>query len=502
MSTRDYKMTLPANTSRELNLNEPHFLFLKDAPADILVTIDGHTNTMEKGDKRRFDKEAYIGKSPDEKSVKVYLNNPNSFEQAVHIISGQGDFEKIIVTGRVTSVSGILNSLGEELPDTRVDYESRIRLNSVGINDASQGDLALATGILTGESVTYIAYNGFELTQQSTNEYRNGHHYMLFHFYDMSKQTGKLFSRSYPIIDPYGNTAGQTRATSDFRGTAVPGGFIGVCRYEPAVTTWYRFFFDGRTLTILGSHDIVTNWAPATVASDQFVYDRYNQRIFSRGVDGVAISNMFLSGAPTIDESYVVPGGNTMVGVASVLGNNHYLMYDNITNFVYEFLDGEYVDSIAVGNFGYNYPRVVINNFDGKIATMHVTGYKLFRQYYADQTEYARGSTSASGNCALITNDHSETVIDTPLQISTFDGKTTASGEVIKVAVALQLKMYTTEALRSDYLDYVYGIEFFDGNRDRKVSSGYNSFLALEIEDNFTVDLNRPFKITVREGLI
>ncbi|ACR12742.1 hypothetical protein TERTU_1440 [Teredinibacter turnerae T7901] len=103
MSQRDIVKYLEPGLAVNVPLNSDEFVYVKDAPREIDVTINQQVLKMERGDKSRFS-------APVDELV---LLNPHDVRIRVVLTVGRGDYEKLVVSGELSLAENIrTNALG------------------------------------------------------------------------------------------------------------------------------------------------------------------------------------------------------------------------------------------------------------------------------------------------------------------------------------------------------------------------------------------------------
>lgn len=109
-SQRDVRIYLEAGEEKQVPTNEFEFVYVKTAVRPVVVIAEGQSVEMGAGEKRRF-------VAPIDR---LYIKNPDLTRPvAVVLVVGVGDYEKIVVTGQLTTNVGLLKADGTFSADRR-----------------------------------------------------------------------------------------------------------------------------------------------------------------------------------------------------------------------------------------------------------------------------------------------------------------------------------------------------------------------------------------------
>lgn len=501
MSNRDYVIDIPANGSRQLDLNEPHFLFLKECQGKVDVTIDGHTSVMEKGDKKKFDLDRYT-RDVAIRRVAVYVNNPDSYDKKLLFVAGQGDFEKIVVTGRVTSLAGLLTSEGLEVPDSKKEFAIASKIVLEGqVNDVAE-TLLYNSGLVNARHALQFGDSQKKVVLAAEAD--------TIRFFNRGDYAA---ASAFHSIAPVSTTVnGWPSGVGPFTVNAVFGAaFVGdvvycIARRSSGGSGAGNLIFKtvNRVRHFVAYEEIHRHQLSRQLG---FVYNPYDGFFYNNYAND--ISAMFRSSLaaplPVPHVPFFAPDGNQYHSPTGVLpATAKYPKGRLIVCSANDFLgrgavftpDGEFIEYFTAGNIIGNSSTILDGNRIVTSATAWNSGTNM--RDYVHKTMTSFGKVYHYDECAAI---FAPVPLTLPVLVtaSVINGNSVNIGEILKIIIAGKLGSF--DALPENYLDYIYGMRWHDGERWRERNTGSVSFAGAGVQDYFQYNHNMPVYLTVRDGL-
>lgn len=489
----DVTKSIPAGKEIEIQGVSGDFIYMKFAGREVVVLVEGQPTTMDKGDLRReptgFEK------------LTVY--NPGTTDTKIIMTIGLGEFDRKIVQGEITITPGIKNEAGDFINDDREAYSALLRVKSAqpyqhlsggAIDDAIEMGEIRETGMAlvpdTGEVwVTlqgtdkydklgiYDAITGARIARAydvpglatgagNRREWAFYHHGEKRLYLGRNYWTGSEYRYDYDIIDPVERTkVGEINGTK-FQADTLDGG-------STAVSLWD------------GTHDPVANRVYIVEqGGDLYCFDGdTGERLYKQ------VGALSDSAGIDYDEKSGYLVGRT--------GFNSTIAYFEDTGSGLEHRGAPTVDDANDGG-----PLAIWGHQNRIWYTSDVAGAELALHYLYDQSFAGDMIVNTDDLCATLFKAEGNGVLDSLVSFEAVPntGYHTIKGAVIKAALAVVLEGEWN--VPSDYLDYVYRFEYYDGSRRRVKSTGALSFAAADISDDFTVQAPDSVTITLRSGLL
>lgn len=130
MAGQDYRLIIPANATLPMQV-VGDFVYCKQADRPVYVQVDGKTIEMEAGDKHK----------PAKKFNGIEIENKTDNPVQVVFVIGVGDYNRQIIQGEVSVTPGIRNSAGDFLEDTREEFSYLLNGYNVDPVDIVGGEL-------------------------------------------------------------------------------------------------------------------------------------------------------------------------------------------------------------------------------------------------------------------------------------------------------------------------------------------------------------------------
>jgi hypothetical protein len=502
MSQREIRITVPALQSIPVRA-AGDFIFCQAAARPVTVRLNEQALTMRAGDKRRIERRPNDPKNP---AFDIFEldNSASALPLAVTLIVGVGDFNSQIVSGELIVAPGIQTADGAYRTDTRHDLKLNIAVKKFAETADVSGDLKISgSGSPSGTKGPFTrvgdAYSGKILAIRSSS------------------------ATNIEVFSSIGVYEGAITPTL-FGGGSMPS-------LSPAAMKW-----DGRNKVYLTDQsklrviDTETNfyreWAqvghglgPGTF-TDSFIKDG-------------ELWQAFTATTPAPDETYILRCtlpqgvGDTfdLIEIIAVPWNGIAGVSSKASVVGMCFIERTQRLLLGIAG-GANYMIDMYRNAEG---TFTIGG--------RCETEFTSSARPTGGRCEYIekenliflgTNTNPEA---RKLENLTYYGEGFASSEsygamiepeswnklfravdrveygsrvgMAGAVIAAIYELATGESAPADYLDYVYGINYFDAqvNRWRTLTSGGESFMAANVADNFVIMVPGAIVLTVRNGL-
>lgn len=471
MSQGEKRVLIPAGAEGFPVRAQGDFIFVRACSFPIRVIVDGQPITMEAGEKRVFKR-----KNPIEMAFSDFqVDNLSTVAQQVTFITGEGDFEKIIVSGELnvsayvnTATFGVSKSLPMETTKT------------VGIDDLTPRT------INAGTEVTNTGAQSGAVTQAAF--YFDGSCYGIDHLniYRFTEATAPgTVDETLPLSNmaSFGITATNNNAVYGAVADKNTGNVYFFGGFEKYL---YKFSIGSRavsrvSLTPLMSSQIAYGRGLGLVGRELVAYDKNLNGADGVGGDGRVGSLVFwnidtnekrtvplqnVPGKTYVDIGYIAPDGNFHICGA---GTSNRLIFS---------LDGTYLGEengwISSGLHGGFLP-------DGVNSITRDTGntgwaIKAFKQVQVAGSIFVQDGADTSTRKIIYLD-------------SAPNYYPKNSGAVVVGQILTSVMKYLNPA-KSFALDFVTSFKFSDGNAIRKYDSGTQSFALRGFVDNFPVFLD------------
>ena len=428
------------------------FVYLRKAVFPVRVIIDGQPITMEAGEKRRIPR-----KEPGRQAFDSFeVDNTSDVAQSVTFVVGEGDYEKVIVSGElnvsayVTSAgNGVSASLPEEITKT-------MGLINATEQDVVKGTIKQDSAVNTGAGFCFASfvYESEFYGMDNDNLYQLDTAAAAFKSTTALDWTG-IVRDSSQNVHCAGVTAGGTVyfkhgndlykfSLYDLKVRLLLSGVFGnsTTNLGGFVHKGYFYFSDFLLVDRVVVYEIATNsysvWSHANL----------KKTIYSRG-DGKVYS-------------------------ASIGSSDEY-----------EFtLAGDYVAN-NVGA-GYSSQAGSLVSHDGSIALTSQNNFYRF-VWAKSATYYGEVYIENTGDAATRKN----ILLDEPFEFAPILSKTRMTGRVVRVIMRMLLQ---TDG--AGYLDSVVAFEWTDGYNTRKISGGTQTWQLRDIDDDISILLDSEFTLT------
>ena len=493
---QDYSRLVPANSTVEIPV-VGEFVYCKFSDGSVRVVINGKSTNMESGDERRSgDGTVFRG---------VNLINDTGADKYVIFVIGFGGFDRKIIQGEITTVTGVRKADGRFVDDSRVNLQMNINPvygyngEQITAGDVVQSASLFKTGdfadadfrdmdIYNGQM--YLLVNGSRYVPERTailvfdsklqefvitrptfavenTQYidvfcnvpglGDGHAYAKdndIYYWDMSINDDVLM---FSVPD---TPSGMMFENGILTVTTPPGtGAQGVA----AAARKYRI--EGNSATLVELIDL-----PSITLAEHANYDPINKQWtfgdLSMGSEDAPSNNVIVTDENfNIVRTYAFGIGGSISGT-----NNNYW--------------------VKVGNNFFGWKRSSDNNFY-KVAAV-------------DSVLTLRGfASSVACNVELIDPAYDPFATAADLIITKEYGRIKASGELIRAA----LELYYRQELGADYMDNVYDVTLYQpltGYVLESIGGRSVTLAAIGVVDDFsaylpsrldiTIDSNLPFK--------
>jgi len=454
-NNRNIITTLKANSSERLSAGDFNFLFVREGE-NIGVITDSSPMIMSAGELQRYDK----------KPSQLVIANTDDYDKKVVLVVGTGDYRKLIVSGIVNAISGIVTQDGAAKPDDRVTKEfDFIVTSTTGFNEAPEVLLRSGDNANNG----FAPYNGGFVGIDGGN--RN----IQFYDADMLDSELKLLPETHD---------GVTIASANTKLLYVQGKYAFIQLYVVSTAT-YLLKVDLQSMKIVDS-----------LKRDAVGGTAWNYGAVTRGLDGKIYITRTLGTQMYIDvdgEEYInfpVAYTSPRGGIVDTKNRTlHIWATSGGSGYRYNVDTGAVEQAGGDLTFGINY----INYADELNNRAYGRHYSLqdSQEWQLFDRDYVGYGYLSSKNCLGMAS-----VLDNQLKIEEYVSLTangiyaSATGTIIKMVLD-QLSIKTGKGYKQDYLDYIYSLKIGDDEWSGK----QESFKRLQWADDF--ELTAPQKITL-----
>lgn len=483
MSNGEIKKTIPAGEETPIQKGGD-FIFCKFAEKPVRVLVNGQPVTMRAGDNRRFPR-----KNPGSPAFDGFIvGNDGAAPVAAIFVVGEGDFNSQIVTGELTVAPGIKAGGGEFQPDTReslnlalsVPIQSRVVHSAADVVHEYQNTYSSHTFVYMEDKLALI-------------EVQSSPKIVLLDADTMAELSVERIGTDRAEITAYNPADGRIYFSKNLSSNKEylysfnpynPGSVSGhgpvLVPQGPDADGWYGYCA-GFAFAENGDFYFLYRGEKAGG-----VYENYLRKYAEPSTLGTLLNEWDMS-------KY----GNTLRvhNIGRESGHGYFSTGKDDLRRIELFDGGTYeaVSTVAQAT-GYQ-----INTVDEKRGLFVDVGADDWVRQLFTRTVTAEISASTDRIKVALLPESSKVTADVIFAPARSTGYKIMAGEVIKAAV--QAYMGFNEAVPDDYLDYIYRVEFFDGERQRIIGSGSNSFALEAIEDNFRMLVPGDIKILTRRGV-
>jgi hypothetical protein len=486
MAGQDYPKRLEAGATQNVNI-AGDYIFCKFADRPFTVIMDGSRVTMEGGDKYR--------NSGGFTEFEIENTDPLN-PIAIILTIGQGDYNRQIVKGEITTVTGVRKADGRFVDDSRVSLSMNINpvYGYLG-EQISAGDVLGSTSMFKTGNYASSHFKDMDLY--------NGQLYLLVNSSEYNPQRTAILVFNSSLQDFTVLRPPFAVENTEYLGVfcnvpELPGGYAytrntGIYCWSEAENSNELLFsvpdaiggimYDAGVLTVItsiGALGLKTKAYQYKIDSGTAVF--YKQI----DLDHIAYSEHI---------TYDPIGKRYTFGRNTANGSNNVQVTDQNFNIIktYALQVG---GSISGGNS--NYWLNVGDEFFGFHAQTDDAFYKLAA---VDSTLTLRGFASSVGcDVSLIDPAYDSFATTADLELTREFGQLKASGQLIKAA----LELYYRKPLGESYMDNIYDVTIYQpitGAVLESIGGRSITLAALEVEDNFSAYFPSRLDITIDSKL-
>lgn len=498
----DVKTLIPAGGTVTLR-RVGDFVFCKFSDRELILDIkDGEGNSdgpvrVKNGSMRR----------PPGGVSEIEVTNPdqNNPCAAVFFI-GKGDFDDKIIQGEVTITPGIRSADGSWLEDTRNTIT--LASNIIKPLDAVPEYSSISTAEVPDWGPGAVRLGVFDDGRILINEHTYGGDWKMFAPDFLNE--GKLVEIALP-----GHFANSLVDTGSIKNKH-PGTQVGGLWYMPQTSEGDGVVtlraYNAWTLYRVPSADIVTDGLyTAGERIDAIVWDEQLKQwyMLTTGYDSGngRISIMRWSGdllwggeIDTLMAEYPADIGGMKRGVA-LMDDGQIVAAGGSKTWLFQPTEGglSYVPGSYSGAARLSPAAYCLAKSPKGSLLVGEAGQTIEERAYKEINWSFKGSSAACRDSAVFKRQKVITSADVQL-LQMGNGKWVVSGEVVRAVLDLHAGM---AGIRSDYLDYIYRVQFSNqaGLTPFTVDAGGKSFQAEKIHDSFTCEFPLTLNITYRRGL-
>tara|TARA_R110000803_G_scaffold164080_1_gene227822 strand:- start:880 stop:2403 length:1524 start_codon:yes stop_codon:yes gene_type:complete len=497
MSQRDLTITVSPSTEKEMQLSEVTFLYLKSitGATEIQVVIDGMPNIMAEGDLKRFVK-------PIDKAT---LQNIDGATIATCVfVTGTGEFIRTKLfagaDGFLSAESTIKTLTNNTEVDTRTEREFIIRVEEEGVFSEVGGTVLFNNTTPTGNRndlcfspFSSVGFHNTNLTHEKVDKEGNfltsAKSVSLFGgqraLYAFTQNSFVSPATGYLICTTHDNVSGNLRF-HQYNERQNFGLFVGGLT-NAGGEPWRNVTVDWHTGNLLARY----GQNPTLIREFKFTPKvGVNLLADSEHFDLTAVRDI------SVPENYDVN-----IDAIYMMADRRILHYPSGN-----FYDGE--------TFALESTYASHVSGDAGVLNTATQGFycdeRANRIYQMSNTKYQKHTfLDLSGSIKLSIANSSDMSQNfehwrTPMIMGTVTqtrdgGQRFLSGDIGQTVCKLIIGAQT---INENYLDYIYGIRYHDGNGWRETNTGRDSFAVAGIPDNFKINLNYPITLKTRSGLV
>ena len=494
--SQDYVRIIPAGQTVEIPV-VGDFIYCKFSDGEIRVVINGKSTNMEAGDERRSG-EGTVFRG-------VNLINDTGVDKYVIFVIGFGGFDRKIVQGEITTVTGVRRANGRFVDDTRQTLSMSI--NPVYDYQGEQveiGDFQASFNL--GNDIPYRKFESFQYYNsdlyvkiQSFDSFKNGVYKITSGLGGLTKVTdnGGIFDNMrFLKIQKF-----------TFAEGVVPGGLIFNTSdngHENEIRYWDA---PNNDYAVLGTapYDVGGLYYNEEQGLLYVFVDRASQPCFVFEINGLSLVLK-----KEIDLSHIQSAGV----VASSGTFNTKTQQWTLTNALAD-------DSLNVAQVTKDFEIITVDNVNpgnentSGSGSIRNTWIKIGESYYGwGLTDGLFYQASAIDMELTLRGFAAQTACDVSLINPSYDsfatravvapdkdfGRLSVSGEIIKAS----LELYYRRFLAENYMDHVFDVTFFrpaNGSVLQSLGGRSVTMQRLGIQDNFTVFMPSRIDITVDNDL-
>ena len=500
MSQRDIRVLVPAGGS--VVVSAPgEFIYLKDCARALTVRVNGQAINMERGEKRR---------EPGRFDQFTVDNSSATLPTAAVFVVGLGDYEKLIVSGEIYAMPGVIGADGLRRPDRRYWRDVVLNFEDTSAAQFDGGDVVWSSSphpiagsdcrggfILNGVFYAVGSASGGWVTiafDQETKAYLGASNLQTVLGVANPAPTGtsvrledihrdKLTGRLYAVMSA---VPSATRIHS-------------VYTWAPGDSAWVPFtllpaMINGNAFVMssIARDPISRYW----VAGYQRAYSPWSAKAVVYDDAGNSLHEFVTNNngaTKTFIDFYSSPAGvgDWIITCTGSTGSQKFWRRQ-------DYINGVQVDDAANATAsGQNYLGAGI--LDSDPATR--TGFTIFTPHQAIMRQIALEDYTLAGRLYLTVN---RARIVRPVSVpvyseithTLFDGVRSVSGEVIRLLCWVLLGREPD----ADYLDHVYQVELYPGANgapETVITGGVESFAAAGVVDDYRLQLPTLAKMQI-----
>jgi hypothetical protein len=487
---QDYSRLVPANSTVEIPV-VGEFVYCKFSDGSVRVVINGKSTNMESGDERRSgDGTVFRG---------VNLINETGVDKYVIFVIGFGGFDRKIIQGEITTVTGVRKADGRFVDDSRVNVQMNI--NPVyGYNgeQITAGDVVQSTSLFKTGDFAAASFKDMDIY--------NGQIYLLVNSFKYYPERTAIL-----VFDSKLQEFVITRPTFATENTQylgvfcnVPGLGDGHAYAKDNDIYYWDMSINGDVLMFSVPHTpsgmvfengILTVTTPPGVG---FTAKARKYRI--EGNSAVFVELIDLPSITLADHANYDPINKQWTFSSDTAGNendptNNVIVTDENFNIVRTYAFG--IGGSTSGG-GRNHWVKVGDNFFGWMVEDEDNFYKVAA---VDSVLTLRGfASSVACNVELVDPAYDSFATAADLIITKEYGRIKATGELIRAA----LELYYRQELGADYMDNVYDVTLYQpltGYVLESIGGRSVTLAAIGVVDDFSAHLPSRLDITIDSNL-
>lgn len=496
---QDYPRVVPAGDSVEIPVIG-EFVYCKFSDGDIRVVINGKTTRMESGDERRSG-EGTVFRG-------VELVNDTDTDKAVIFVIGFGKFDRKIIQGEITTVTGVRKADGRFTDDTRQTLQMNITpVYGYGGETIAVGDALDSLQVVSAPSSPY------EFSDFGDLKYNNG---ALYVYVNGTVET----RRDLFVIDLGLGSAIRVPTTNNW--FADDGNFskFAFCDELPGgfAVNWTSTNRTNRVRYYDSATDALVEFLAVPYTIEWLEYREDTKELYVGGYDfpdyvvrvynmsgTVATFNREISLTEKTSDAFGVSPNHcffnsdtlewTICENSKGIGNNVLTADENFNGIQVYDIDPAGGSSISGGNTNYNI--LIGESFYGWGVSDG-----LFYEAAAVESDLTVRGFASPVQCPVFNIDPAYDSFATRANVSVTNdfGRIKVDGELIRAA----LELYYRKFLDDGYMDSVYDVTIYnptDGSVLQSIGGRSITLARLGIADNFSGYFPTRIDITVDSDL-
>jgi len=487
---QDYSRLVPANSTVEIPV-VGEFVYCKFSDGSIRVVINGKSTLMESGDERRSGGTTVFRG--------VTLINDTDVAKSIIFVIGFGGFDRKIIQGEITTVTGVRKADGRFIDDSRVGLAMNINpIYGYTGEQINVGD------ILGSNQITGIPGNPYQFANMRVMRFFDGYPHLYLtragvtSFLKIDENLNVIgtivegwFDDDIRIIDRCESVSGKYV----FKNGAFQRGDE-VLYYDPVLAREKLLINVGQEISCIAVRGdfMYVLIDPAEIIKKYKVED--GSATLEETISISAIGQVLSQGG--LSQFAYNPLSDTFIILTDGTANEpNAVVVDNQFNIMQSYsLNPENATSSGGNNNGYVFAGDAFYGFsEGS------QGNPIYKLSAVASELTLRGFASAvSCDVSLIDPAYDSFATGADLTVARENGRVLASGELIRAA----LELYYRQPLASGYMDNIYDVTIYEPFADSILESiGGRSITlaALGIEDNFTAYFPSRIDITIDSQL-